>query len=88
MTTEKTRNRACERNKDAKCGCADYDAWPPNPKKPECKQTFYASGKSFVDGSWQSCGWQIEASSFAEAAAIAEADPTFKLHTLSDNAAY
>jgi hypothetical protein len=51
--------------------------------KPKQK-TYYASGKSFIDGRWQTCGWSIEANSFEEAARIAEADENFRLHSLYD----
>ena len=52
------------------------------------KKQYYASGISLVEGRWQSCGWLIEADSFAEAAQIAEADKTFRIHSLSDNVVY
>lgn len=42
-------------------------------------RSFHISGKSFVDGGWYSCGWDIQAKSFEEAAKIAEADPTFQV---------
>lgn len=53
-------------------------------QKPELK-TFYASGMSFVNGHWASCGWSIEATSFAEAARIAEEDKNYRIHSLSDS---
>jgi hypothetical protein len=34
----------------------------------EEKKTFYLSGMSYVEGIWASCGWQIEAISFEDAA--------------------
>lgn len=49
---------------------------------------YYASGMSLVEGKWQSCGWTIKAESFVEAAKIAEADKTFRIHSLSDNVMY
>lgn len=52
------------------------------------KKQYYASGMSLVNGKWQSCGWTIEAESFLEAAKIAEADKTFKIHSLSDDVVY
>ena len=52
------------------------------------KKQYYASGMSLVDGKWQSCGWTIEADSFLEAAKIAEADKTFRIHSLSDSVVY
>lgn len=52
------------------------------------KKQYYASGMSLVEGRWQSCGWTIEADSFLEAAKIADADETFRMHSLSDNVAY
>lgn len=52
------------------------------------KRVFYLSGKSFVEGRWASCGWQIEASSFEEAARKVEADKTYKVHSISDNMGY
>ena len=55
--------------------------------KKDLKQ-YYASGMTFINGSWKSCGWTIEAHSFAEAAQIAENDKTFRIHTLSDNVIY
>ena len=56
-------------------------------EKDELKQ-YRASGMTFINGSWQSCGWTIEAHSFAEAAQIAENDETFRIHSLSDNVVY
>ena len=41
-----------------------------------------------INGKWQSCGWTIETNSFTEAAQIADADKTFRLHSLSDNVVY
>jgi hypothetical protein len=58
-----------------------------NKENPDLKH-YRASGMTLVDGNWQSCGWTIEASSFTEAAKIAEADETFRLHSLSDNVMY
>lgn len=49
---------------------------------------YYASGMTLINGSWKSCGWTIEAHSFAEAAQIAENDKTFRIHLLSDNILY
>lgn len=49
---------------------------------------YYASGMSLVNGEWKSCGWTIETHSFVEAAKIAEADETFRIHKLSDNVNY
>lgn len=46
---------------------------------------YYASGMTLVEGKWQSCGWTIEAESFVEAAKIAEADKSYRIHSLSDN---
>lgn len=67
-----------ECNKGVKC---EY-----NPKKEETKKhLYYASGMSLVEGRWQSCGWTIEAESFLEAALIAVADETFRIHSLSNN---
>lgn len=51
-------------------------------------KSYYASGMSLINGSWQSCGWTIDAHSFAEAAQIAEKDETFRIHRLSDNVNY
>lgn len=56
-------------------------------KTPELK-SYYASGMSLVNGRWQSCGWNIQASSFAEAARIAEEDKTFRIHSLKDGVMY
>ena len=56
------------------------------PKK-ELKR-YYASGMLLINGKWQSCGWSIEAESFVEAAKIAEADKTFRIHSLSDSVMY
>jgi hypothetical protein len=52
------------------------------------KKNFYLSGMSFVDGRWASCGWIIEAENFVEASKIAEADKTFRVHSISDNVNY
>lgn len=52
------------------------------------KRKFHASGMSLIDGKWQSCGWTIEATSFSEAARVAESDGTFRLHSLSDGVMY
>lgn len=52
------------------------------------KKRYYASGMSLVDGKWQSCGWTIKADSFLEAAKIAEADKTFRIHSLRDGVVY
>lgn len=49
---------------------------------------YHASGKSLVDGSWKTCGWDIQAHSFTEAAQIAENDEKFRLHSLSDCVVY
>lgn len=49
---------------------------------------YIASGMTLINGSWQSCGWTIEAHSFTEAAQIAENDETFRLHSLTDNVTY
>lgn len=49
----------------------------------ELKQ-YYVSGMSLVDGKWMSCGWRIEATSFVDAARKAEADKTFRVHSISD----
>lgn len=78
-----------ECNKGIKCEYSDCGMCENNPKKEESKKNVYhASGMSLVEGKWQSCGWTIEADSFAEAAQIAEADETFRLHTLTDNVMY
>lgn len=45
---------------------------------------YHASGMALIEGRWQSCGWTIEASSFTEAAKIAEADEKFRLHSITD----
>lgn len=58
------------------------------PKKEEKRKQYYASGMTLVEGKWQSCGWTIEADSFAEAAQIAESDVKFRIHSLSDNVMY
>lgn len=52
------------------------------------QKSYYASGMILVNGSWQSCGWNIKADSFTEAAQIAENDKTFRIHSLSDNVIY
>lgn len=52
------------------------------------KKSYYASGMALVNGQWQSCGWNIQATSFLEAAKIAASDPTFRVHSLSDNTVY
>lgn len=57
-------------------------------EKDETLKQYHASGMTLIDGSWQSCGWTIEAHSFVEAAQIAENDETFRLHSLSDNVLY
>lgn len=54
-----------------------------NKEKDMNLKIYYASGKALVDGKWQSCGWSIRAHSFTEAAKIAEADETFRIHSLS-----
>lgn len=51
--------------------------------KPELKQ-YYVSGMAFIDGKWQSCVWKIEANSFVDAARKAEAEKTFRVHSISD----
>ena len=51
-------------------------------------KNYYASGMALIEGRWQSCGWMIEASSFVEAAKIAEEDEKFRIHSLSDNIVY
>lgn len=78
-----------ECNKGIKCECHDCNICINSPKKrdPELK-LYYASGMTLIDGKWQSCGWTIEAKSFAEAARIADEDPTFRIHKLSDNVMY
>lgn len=78
-----------ECNKGIKCECSDCKNCKNNPNKEESKlKHYYASGMSLVDGKWQSCGWAIEANSFLEAAQIAEANKTFRLHYLSDCVVY
>lgn len=57
-------------------------------KEEQKKKLYYASGMSFVEGRWASCGWTIEANSFAEAAQIAEADKNFRIHSLHDCVVY
>lgn len=52
------------------------------------KKLYYASGMTLIEGKWQSCGWNIEANSFVEAAQIAESDKNFRIHSLIDNAIY
>lgn len=89
-------------NIDSKKGKARKETWYEMPvkeseslkseqlggNKDDSKKLYYASGMALVEGRWQSCGWQIEAESFTEAARIAEADETFRLHSLKDNVAY
>ena len=71
-------------NEGIKCKCTNCSVCEHNPKKEKPKlKKYYASGKSLIDGEWQSCGWTIEANSFAEAAKIAEDDKTFKIHSLT-----
>lgn len=88
MPIDKEHGCMYELNKGIKCQSSDCSKCPYNPKKEEAKKVYYASGMSLVDGKWQSCGWPIEANSFAEAAQIAEADKTFRIHSLSDNVVY
>ena len=57
-------------------------------KQKRKKKQYYISGMSLVNGSWQSCGWTVEATSFTEAAQIVEADKTFRVHSISNNAVY
>lgn len=57
-------------------------------RKNQRKKTYHASGMTLVEGRWQSCGWTIEVNSFVEAAQIAEADETFRIHSLSDCVVY
>lgn len=76
-------------NKGIECECSDCNICEHNPKKKKSKlKQYYASGMILVEGRWQSCGWMIEANSFVEAAQIAEADETFRLHSLSDSVVY
>lgn len=76
-------------NKGVVCNCPDCNVCEHNPKKEESqKKLYYASGMSLIEGRWQSCGWTIEATSFAEAAQIAEADETFRIHSLSNSVVY
>lgn len=56
--------------------------------KEEKLKNYYASGLTLVEGRWQSCGWNIQAHSFTEAAQIAENDEKFRLHSLSDCVVY
>ena len=57
-------------------------------KEVQNKKLYYASGMTLIEGKWQSCGWNIEANSFVEAAQIAESDKNFRIHSLSDNVIY
>lgn len=79
----------CNRLKGIRCECSDCSICKHNPKKEESeKHLYYASGMSLIEGKWQSCGWTIEAKSFAEAARIAESDKNYRIHSLSDNVMY
>ncbi len=62
--------------------------WKQEENKQSKLKSYYASGMSLINGSWESCGWVIDAHSFAEAAQIAEKDETFRIHRLSDNVNY
>lgn len=89
MPIDKEHGCIYECNKGIKCECSDCSMCEHNPKKEETKKhLYYASGKSLIEGRWQSCGWTIEADSFLEAAKIAESDKTFRIHSLSDNVVY
>lgn len=89
MPIDKERGCIYECNKEIKCERSDCTMCEHNPKKEEPKKKqYYASGMSLVDGKWLSCGWTIEAESFLEAAKIADADETFRIHSLSDNVVY
>lgn len=88
-----------ECNNGIKCKCSNYGICEHNPKNKNSKERnsnknestlkqYRASGMSLINGERQSCGWTIEANSFTEAAQIAEADKTFRLHSLSDNVVY
>ena len=89
MPLDKEHGCMYECNKGVKCECSDCNTCNHNPKKEESKKKlFYATGMSLVEGQWQSCGWYIEAETFAEAAQIAAADSKFRIHSLSDNVMY
>lgn len=89
MPIDNKHNCIYECNKGIKCKCSDCSVCEHNPKKEEPKKKqYYASGMSLVEGRWQSCGWTIEAESFLEAAQIAEAEETFRIHSLSDTVVY
>lgn len=87
MPTNKEGRCIYECNKGIKRKCSDCSFCKYNPKKEGLKQ-YHASGMALVEGKWQSCGWAIEANSFAEAAQIAEADEKYRIHSLSDNVMY
>ena len=89
MPLDKEAKCIYECNKDIKCECYDCNSCEHNPKKENQKlKQYYASGMTFVEGRWQSCGWTIEAESFLEAAKIADADEKFRIHSLSDDVVY
>lgn len=89
MPIDKEHGCIYECNKGIKCECSKCSACEHYPKKEESKKKlYYASGMALVEGKWQSCGWPIEAESFAEAAQIAEADKTFRIHSLNDCVVY
>ena len=88
MPVDKEHGCVYECNKGIKCECSDCSICKYNPKKEVNPKHYYASGMALVEGRWQSCGWTIEANSFAEAAQIAEADEKYRIHSLSDNVMY
>lgn len=77
-----------ECNTGIKCECTDCNICKYNPKKEIDLKKYYASGMTLIEGKWQSCGWTIEAHSFAEAAQIAEDDLKFRIHSLRDSVMY
>lgn len=53
-------------------------------KQESPKRLYCASGMLLIKDEWRSYDWLIEAESFLEAAQIAAAEETFKIHSLSD----
>lgn len=88
MPIDKKHKCIYECNKEIECKCSDCNICRYSPKKQTKKKYYYASGLMLMEGRWQSCGWSIEANSFAEAAQIAEADEKFRIHSLSDSVMY
>ena len=89
MPLDKNHECLYECNKGIKCECSDCSICKHNPQRGKSKpKKYHASGMALIEGGWKPCGWIIEANSFAEAAQIAEADETYRLHSLSDNVVY